>query len=167
MKILFITIGRIESIYEKEIYPDLIRQLSEEGHNVSVLHFSSDQNCEKESGSVKIYNRYLKGIRGNVSSVRKGLAYLLFPIKCVHFLRVQSKYDLVIASTPPVTVSIVFGFLRRRGIPTYLLQKDIFPEDAIDLGVLSKRGIRGLIYFFFRHEEKRLYKNSSDRKSVV
>ena len=162
MNILFITIGRINSIYEKEIYPDLIRQLVDENNTITVLRFSSETSSKVESGGVYIYNKYLKGIRGNVSSIQKGLAYLLFPFLCTKFLRKnKNKYDLVISSTPPVTISFVLRYLKRKGVYTYLLQKDIFPEDAIDLGVLKKTGLKGFAYRFFRYCENKAYSNAS------
>ena len=43
---------------------------------------------------------------------------------------------------------------------SYLLLKDIFPQNAIDLGLLSKGGVRGLLYRFFRKKEKELYRIS-------
>ena len=43
---------------------------------------------------------------------------------------------------------------------TYLLLKDIFPQGAVDIGMLSKRGIKGLIYKYFRGKEKKLYEIS-------
>lgn len=38
---------------------------------------------------------------------------------------------------------------------TYLMLKDIFPQNAVDLGMLSKNGIKGLLYYYFRHKEKK------------
>lgn len=40
---------------------------------------------------------------------------------------------------------------------TYLLLKDIFPQNAVDMGMLSKTGLKGLLYKFFRTKEKKLY----------
>ena len=38
--------------------------------------------------------------------------------------------------------------------------KDIFPQNAVDIGMLSKNGIKGIIYRHFRNQEKQLYKIS-------
>lgn len=35
--------------------------------------------------------------------------------------------------------------------------KDIFPQNAVDLGMLSKSGARKLIYNLFRKKEEKLY----------
>jgi glycosyltransferase involved in cell wall biosynthesis len=39
--------------------------------------------------------------------------------------------------------------------------KDIFPQNAVDLKMLSKRGIKGIIYLYFRLMEKKLYSVSN------
>ena len=38
--------------------------------------------------------------------------------------------------------------------------KDIFPQNAVDLGMLSKHGLRAPIYMMFRKKERELYKLS-------
>ena len=40
---------------------------------------------------------------------------------------------------------------------TYLLLKDIFPQNAVDIGMMSKTGIKGILYRYFRKKEKKLY----------
>ena len=42
-------------------------------------------------------------------------------------------------------------------VQTYLLLKDIFPQNAVDLGMMSKTGLKGFLYRFFRNKEKKLY----------
>ena len=36
-------------------------------------------------------------------------------------------------------------------------RKDIFPQNAVDIGMMSKSGLKGLLYKFFRNKEKDLY----------
>jgi glycosyltransferase involved in cell wall biosynthesis len=64
-------------------------------------------------------------------------------------------------STPPVTFSKCIKFIKKRDNSiSYLLLKDIFPQNALDLGILKKTGVLWLIYFYFRFKEKQLYKYS-------
>jgi glycosyltransferase involved in cell wall biosynthesis len=42
----------------------------------------------------------------------------------------------------------------RSGATTYLILRDIFPQNAVDLGLMNKKG---LIHYFFRKKEKKLY----------
>ena len=43
---------------------------------------------------------------------------------------------------------------------TYLLLKDIFPQNAVDLGMMTKTGVKGMLYKLFRKKEKELYRIS-------
>lgn len=43
---------------------------------------------------------------------------------------------------------------------SYLLLKDIFPQNAVDLGMLTKDGLKGFLYRSFREKEKDLYRIS-------
>lgn len=68
-------------------------------------------------------------------------------------------FDLILYSTPPITLSNVVKKLKIRNpnAISYLLLKDIFPQNAVDLGMFSKRS---LFYYYFRRKEVALYKNS-------
>ena len=69
------------------------------------------------------------------------------------------KFDLLLYSTPPITFPKVIEFVKKANpqAKTYLLLKDIFPQNAVDMGMLSKKGLKGLLYKFFRSKEKKLY----------
>jgi len=62
-------------------------------------------------------------------------------------------------STPPITFPNVIDYLKRHNpqAMSYLLLKDIFPQNAVDLGMMTKTGVKGLLYKFFRNKEKKLY----------
>ena len=60
-------------------------------------------------------------------------------------------------STPPITFCRAVDYVKKRdNAQTYLLLKDIFPQNAVDIGMMSKQGIKGILYKFFREKEKRL-----------
>lgn len=69
------------------------------------------------------------------------------------------KFDLVLYSTPPITFTKVIKSLKKANpnIISYLLLKDIFPQNAVDIGMFSKNS---LFYKLFRSKEVNLYKNS-------
>jgi glycosyltransferase involved in cell wall biosynthesis len=52
---------------------------------------------------------------------------------------------------------VVRYFKKRDGARTYLLLKDIFPQNAVDIGLMAKSGLKGLLYRYFRGKEKQLY----------
>ena len=72
------------------------------------------------------------------------------------------KFDIVLYSTPPITFAKVIKNVKKRNLDvlSYLLLKDIFPQNAVDLGMMSKSGVKGLLYSFFRRKEKELYRIS-------
>ena len=71
------------------------------------------------------------------------------------------KFDLVIYSTPPITFCNAIEFVKNRdGAKPYLLLKDIFPQNAVDIGMMNKSGLKGIIYKIFRNKEKKLYRIS-------
>ena len=62
-------------------------------------------------------------------------------------------------STPPITFTRLVKTLKNEhNAKTYLLLKDIFPQNAVDLKMMSSSG---LLYKYFRKKEKELY-NISD-----
>ena len=96
-----------------------------------------------------------------INFIEKGISTLLIEYQ---FLNAIKKYyskvhfDLVLYPTPPITFVKVIEYIKKRdGAKTYLLLKDIFPQNAVDIGILSKKGIKGMLYRYFRNKEKKLY----------
>ena len=71
-------------------------------------------------------------------------------------------FDLILYSTPPITFTKVIKYVKKHNPKaiSYLLLKDIFPQNAVDLGMLTKGGLKGLLYKSFRKKEKELYRIS-------
>ena len=68
------------------------------------------------------------------------------------------KFDLVLYSTPPITLVGAVQYIQKRdGAKTYLMLKDIFPQNAVDLGMMRTSGIKGQLYKYFRKKEQKLY----------
>ena len=70
----------------------------------------------------------------------------------------DEKFDIILYSTPPVTLAPVIKYMKRREeVFTYLILKDIFPQNAVDIGMMKKNGLGGLLYRYFREMEHLLY----------
>ena len=100
--------------------------------------------------------------RANI--IEKGLTTVLLPKKYIAAIKEyypNVKFDLILYPTPPVTQVRTVEYIKKRdGAKSYLLLKDIFPQNAVDIGMMSKSGIKGLLYKHFRRTEKRLYQVS-------
>ena len=93
--------------------------------------------------------------------IEKGISTLMIEplfIRAIKKYFADTKFDAVIYSTPPITFVGAINYVRERdGAKTYLLLKDIFPQNAVDLGMISKNGAQRILYDYFRKKEKKLY----------
>lgn len=169
MNILFLTMSPImENIESSGIYNDLMREFRNQGHEVYIIY--PRERRLGQTTELKNYNNiHCLGVRTlNVTKtnvIEKGIGQLLFEVQFKAALRKyfgDTTFDLILYSTPPITFTKVIKYakhLNPKAI-SYLLLKDIFPQNAVDLGMLSKTGIKGLLYKAFRRKEKELYKIS-------
>ncbi len=165
LNILFLTIAFPERIEDRNLYTDLMQQFKEKGHNVYVAtsrerKYGKDTVLSVESGINVL--RIKTGNLQKVNFVEKGISTLLIENQ---FTRAIKKYiagiklDLIIYSTPPITFERVIKYLKNKdNARTYLLLKDIFPQNAVDLCIIRENS---LMHKYFRYKEKCLY-NISD-----
>ena len=164
MKLLFLTIARIKDISERGIYTDLIRKFRDEGHEVCVAcpserRYNQQTSCINNEG-VKVLNIWTLNVQ-KTTLIEKGVCTLVLDLQFQSGVKKyfhDIKFDLVLYSTPPVTFSQTIEFIKNRdGALSYLLLKDIFPQNAVDMGMISKINP---IYQYFRNKEKKLYATS-------
>lgn len=165
MKILFLTLLDFSSYSEHNIYCDLLRQFVRNGHDVYCIspierRFGIRTHFEENGHILKL--RIGNTQKTNV--IEKGISTVLIEtqfIKAVRKYFNNIKFDLVLYSTPPITLVNAIKYVKKRdGAKTYLLLKDIFPQNAVDIGMLTRNGVKGFLYRFFRNKEKKLYKIS-------
>lgn len=101
---------------------------------------------------------------GNITKcgrIEKGISTLMIEqnyLRAIQTYFPDVRFDLILYSTPPITLAGVVEKIKKRdGAETYLILKDIFPQNAVDLGMMKTTGVYGLLYRYFRHQEKRLY----------
>lgn len=164
MNILFLTISNIQNINNRGIYTDLLRHFIKEGHNVHIVspnerkHKKPTEIIKKENHTIlKVWTLNLQ----KTNFIEKGIGTILLEHQFnnainKHFSNI--KYDLILYSTPPITLTTIIKKIKKRdGAKTYLLLKDIFPQNAVDLEMLSKKSI---FYKYFRAKERKLYELS-------
>ena len=165
MKILFLSIVKFNSINERGIYTDLIRKFKSEGQDIYVVYPTERRFNEKTDLLLKDGIHILKIKTLNIQKtnlIEKGIATLVLEYQFLFHIKKNFpnvNFDLVLYSTPPITFTSIVNFIKKRdGAKSYLLLKDIFPQNAVDLGFLKMNSI---LHIFFRKKEKDLY-NISD-----
>lgn len=168
MNVIFLTLVRISNIDERHIYADLMREFRDEGHHVYIVTAAERRLGQEtslvDSHGVKILNVKTLNVQ-KTNIVEKGIGTLLiesqFKAAIKKYLR-DVKFDLITYSTPPITFTNVVKYLKHENPQaiSYLQLKDIFPQNAVDIGMMSKTGLKGMLYKFFRNKEKSLYKVS-------
>ena len=165
MNILFLTMVQLFDVSQKGVYTDLMRKFRDEGHQVYIV--SPRERWTGLNTSIKsIDGVHVLGVRTlNIQKtgiIEKGVGQLIvgqqYKMAIKHYLK-GIKFDLILYSTPPNTLSNLIRFLKADNYDakTYLLLKDIFPQNAVDLGMLNKTGIKSILYRYFRKKEKKLY----------
>lgn len=157
--------SKMLTIEKRGIYTDLMRKFRNEGHKVFIVtpteRRDGRKTCVVEEKGVKILSvRTLNVQKTNV--IEKGVGQLSIEYlykKAINKYFNGVSFDLILYSTPPITFPKVIEYAKKANpqAKTYLLLKDIFPQNAVDMGMLIKSGVKGILYKFFRAKEKKLY----------
>ncbi len=165
MNILYITTVFPEHKDTSTIYTDLAEELGKI-HNVTVVtniernkkqktYISEERNC--------LVLRVKTGNQYNVNIIEKGLTLITIDFLLIRAIKKYfkgSNFDLILYESPPVTLSNVVKYAKRKyKSRTFLMLKDIFPQNAVDLGIFKRNS---LLYRYFRLKERELY-NISDK----
>lgn len=169
MNILFLTMSsNMQNIEAKGIYTDLMRKFRDKGHEVYIVYPR-----ERKHGlpTEVMYRQgiHLLGVKtlnvAKTNVLEKGIGQILLESQFKAALKQyfsEVRFDIILYSTPPITFTKVIKYAKKRNpkAMSYLLLKDIFPQNAVDLGMLNKRGLKGILYRSFRKKEKELYRVS-------
>ncbi len=162
MKVVFLALAFPKMDKSKYLYTQLVSQFHENGHDITVVAPAYDENLtglQIEEG-VKVIRVKTLPLFG-VGLIKKGIANVLLPYQYKLALKkyaVHLNFDIIITPTPPISLYGVASWLKQKSKgKLYLILRDIFPQNAVDLEMLKKNG---LIYSYFRRKEKKLYKAS-------
>lgn len=143
-----------------------------EGHHVTVIagmmhanglekrhEYKGKYFVEKQQGEVTVHRThvsesYNKGFLGRLW----GYFSFMFSSFWAGLFRVKGKFDVVLVTSPPLFVG-ASGYLisRLKRVPMVFEVRDLWPESAIDTGVLTNTWIIKLSYWF----ENFIYRKSS------
>ena len=164
MKILFLSISPIAHVDGHSISMDLLRELHKKGHDIYIVAGLPKQDDRDtfltEEAGCKILRVRIGGNK-KANLITKGITTVMLPKRYVRAVKKyysDVKFDLVLYPTPPITHCDTVKFIKKRdGARSYLLLKDIFPQNAVDIGMMKKGGVTGFLYKHFRKKEKKLY----------
>ena len=168
MNIIFLTMSNMHGVEDRGIYADLMRKFRNEGHRLCIVapreRRTGEQTSLQEVDGVHVLGVSTLNLQ-KTNVIEKGAGQVLVESQFKSAIKKHLgdvKFDLILYSTPPITLMGVVKYLKKNNpqAMSYLLLKDIFPQNAVDIGMMSKTGVKGLLYKYFRKQEKQLYKVS-------
>lgn len=161
MKIIFPTIAFSHN--GGSIYNDLVNCLLEHGHEIVICRSDSTVEytvLEKINDKFQILN-IKTGNQFEKNLIKKGINMLLLEKQFVSGIKKylsNYNFDLVLYATPPISLNGVVKYCKEKyKANSFLMLKDIFPQNAIDLGMIKENS---MIHKFFSNKEKKLYQLS-------
>lgn len=164
MKILFLSLSRFDDINVRGIYSDLMREFIKRGNDVYIAS-STERRFGKPTHLIDSPNCHILKIKTlniqKTNIIEKGIGTLLLESQFDRAIRKywgNVNFDLILYATPPITFNKVIERVKRRcGCRSYLMLKDIFPQNAVDLGMMKEGSF---LHKMFRRKEGRLYQIS-------
>lgn len=163
MKVLYLS-STNSGMHRHSIYFDLLSEFQKKGHDVTIA-YAREKRLGQETEYYEQFGMHYLGIKtGNLTKnsnlIDKGIATLRIDSQFKNALKKHlghESFDLILYSTPPITLLKTVNYLKTKNPNAllYLMLKDIFPQNAVDLGFMKEMG---LIHRFFSHKEKALYK---------
>lgn len=164
MNVLFLSLMGYSSIKNRDIYTDLLREFINQGHRIYVVS-PAERRQNIKTGLIEEENSTILRVKtGNIQKtnlIEKGISTVLLEMQFISAIKKyfgNIKFDLILYSTPPITIANAVEYVKKRdGATTYLMLKDIFPQNAVDMGMMTTTGLKGMLYKYFRAKEKKLY----------
>lgn len=154
-------------------FNELSRIWAEMGHKVTVIsgmvHYNTGKKAEKYKGKFIVKEDYDKNVKVyrchvsesyNTNFLGRLWGYFSFVYSSVicGIFSTKEKYDCIIVTSPPLFVGItglILSFLKR--VKFVFEIRDLWPESAIDTGVLTNKSLIKMAYFF----EALIYKKAT------
>lgn len=154
-------------------FNEMTRTWTEMGHEVTVLagmfnpigqkkypEYKGKYYKHKQQGKVKVLRCHVSEAY-NKSFIGRFWGYLSFMFSALWggLFKLSGKYDLILVSSPPLFVGVTAYLLSRfKGIPFVFEIRDLWPESAIDTGVVTNKVVIKMAYTFesFIYKKARL-----------
>ncbi len=160
MRFLYTAISYPDVSVNKSLYAYLVLELAKQGHEIRVVApcFDGKTHVAIEGGIPVL--RVKSGPIFKTNLITKGINTILLNRRYTHAIQTfwpGWKMDWVLASTPPITLSPLLEKLKKMfQARVFLILRDIFPQNAKDLGMIKDP----FLFTYFRKRERHLYKIS-------
>lgn len=149
-------------------FNQFVRYFAGKGHEVTVIagmvHYNTGKKPQEYKGRFKVIEEYCPGARiirthvseaYNKSFFGRLWAYFSFTVSSSLVALREKKHDLILVTSPPLSVGIT-GLLVKalKRIPFIFEIRDLWPESAIDTGVITNPMLIKFSYWL----EKQCYK---------
>ena len=183
MKILLVTDSYPPEIRSaSHLMLELAQELHLRGHQVTVItswpEYNLDQDLVKKTFNEHEDEAGITVIRvktmphHNVNYTVRGLAQLFMPVQFLFKLwRYNIRPEAVVVYSPPLPLALVGSWFKRKGARNLLNVQDLFPQNAIDLGILNHpmqiRFFQALERYAYRTADVVTVHSEGNRKMVV
>lgn len=164
MRVLYIATSFPEPNKGATIYTDLAEALFETGHDVTVAVSEQIRNLSRTQIKNERGFDVLRVVTGNyydVGLIEKGITTLITPTlmkKGISKYLSDREFDFILYESPPVTnAGLVCWAKKKFSCSSYLMLKDIFPQNAVDIEIMKKNNP---IFKYFKNKEKKLYESA-------
>ena len=153
-------------------FNEMTKHWTEDGHKVTVLsgmiYHNSGQKYNEYKGKYFVDEKYSQSIRvirchdsksGQKSFLSRLKVYLVFVLSSLYagIFKAKETYDVILVTSPPLFVGItgyILSLVKR--IPFVFEIRDLWPESAIDTGVLKSKILIKVAFWF----EKLIYRSA-------
>jgi glycosyltransferase involved in cell wall biosynthesis len=158
--------GAVRRLYE------FARYFAWQGHKVSVMtaipnypdgivppEYGGKFFCEEEMEGVRVYRNWVLPASNNKPG-RRMIGFITFLLtSLINSFRLQKRFDLVLASTPPVTSPVIGWLLSKLKRARFVIEvRDLQPESSEDFGNLKQslftRLVRKIIHSLYRKADR-------------
>jgi glycosyltransferase involved in cell wall biosynthesis len=145
-------------------FNEMTRIWTEKGHKVTVLagmvHYNTGIKIDKYKGKFTYEDQYLENLTVirchvseayNVNFLGRLWAYFSFVFSSIYagIFKTKGEFDVILVTSPPLFVGITAYVLSKiKRLPFIFEIRDLWPESAIDTGVLSNKLIIKFAYWF-------------------
>ena len=152
-------------------FNEMTRIWSEQGHDITVLagmmHANKTVKRSEYKGKYIVHKQHerVSVWRCHVSETYNknflgrlwGYFSFVFSSTWAGLFKVKSRFDLILCTSPPLFLGITAYILSRiKGVPYVFEVRDLWPESAIDMGIVTNKLIIRFAYWF----EKQVYKRA-------